>query len=88
MGRRVSGGRNPVRDRPYIDFGSEAEMTLVVLSRRFGFSRIEAHVHHHGFLDAALTLARMSIAVAPGSIFRQRLGASRLRSLTLTATRP
>ena len=49
--------------------------------------RTEAHVHRHGFLDA-MTLARMSLAVAPVSILRKHLGASRLRSLTLTATRP
>jgi len=30
----------------------------------------------------------MSLAVAPVSILRKHLGASRLRSLTLTATRP
>jgi hypothetical protein len=88
LGRACRGPEIACRIDARIELGSELEVNVICALASLLFSRMEPRIHRHGFPDIAMTLGRVCLAVAPVPIFRERLGASRLRSLTLTATRP
>jgi hypothetical protein len=88
LGRACGEARNRAGTNARIGLGSELEINTSFALASLQFSRMEAASSWSPISGIAITLRRVRLPSLRCRFFRERLGASRLRSLTLTAARP